>query len=127
MRVVVGLVFNDQGEVLLAERAHHKHQGGRWEFPGGKIERDETSFEALKRELKEECDITVTEASFWHTFRHVYPDKVVNLDVWRVSHYQGIPSGLEGQSIRWSAVSQLFSLPIPDANHEIVHILIKNK
>ncbi len=53
IHVAVGIILNAEGHILVAERAQHKHQGGMWEFPGGKVETGESVFEALRRELLE--------------------------------------------------------------------------
>ena len=120
IHVVVGLLFNAQGDILVAQRDQHKFQGGRWEFPGGKLEENESAFAALQRELKEEIGIHVTEATSWQQFQHTYPERTILLDVWRVTHFQGVPHGNEGQLIQWVSRDKLATLDIPDANREII-------
>ncbi len=60
--VAVGVLVNPWGHVLIAQRPAGKHMAGAWEFPGGKVEADESVSEALFRELKEELGIELTSA-----------------------------------------------------------------
>ena len=57
--VAAGILIDGKGHILLAQRADHQHQGGKWEFPGGKIEVGETPEQALCRELQEELGVQV--------------------------------------------------------------------
>lgn len=122
--------LNPQGqrEILIAKRADDAHQGGLWEFPGGKIEPDETIVEALARELFEELGITVTlsDKSSGKAInpliqvRHDYGDKQVLLDVCEVKHFMGEPEGKEGQDIQWVTPERLTDFHLPAANQSIV-------
>lgn len=120
IHVAVGIIFNDKNEILVAERQKNKHQGGTWEFPGGKIEKNETVFAALTRELHEEIGISVVAAEAWQQFPYEYADKQILLDVWLVKNFLGLAIGKEGQSIRWVSLPDLLHLNIPDANRVIV-------
>lgn len=124
IEVAVGLVFNNQREILLAWRAAHKIPGNCWEFPGGKREAGETSYQALCRELTEEVGITVNQAVELPSVYHQYEEIDVMLHPWRVSQYQGVPRGIEGQQIAWVAVQQLRQLTLPAANQIIVDLLL---
>jgi 8-oxo-dGTP diphosphatase len=120
LQVAVGVIKNSQGQVLVALRHQHAHQGGLWEFPGGKVAPGESVIMALRRELKEELDIHVVAASPLITIRHAYPDRFVQLNVLRVDHYLGQPRGCEGQAIRWVDVDELAQLAFPTANAPII-------
>jgi len=121
--VAVGIIENAQHQVLVAQRPDYKHQGGKWEFPGGKIHVGEAVPEALARELHEELGITLSAACPLQRVRHVYPDKRVLLDVWRVTDYTGEPHGREGQPLRWVTPQALASLDLPAADLPIVRTL----
>ncbi len=121
MHVAVGIIQNALGEILISERPKNKYKGGLWEFPGGKVESDETAFEALQRELKEELSIDVTSAEQFLQFQHDYTDRVVLLDVWKVTHFSGTPQGREGQLIRWVLSNDLSQYPFPEGNHFILN------
>ncbi len=126
IHVAVGVVFNEQQQVLVALRPHHADQGNLWEFPGGKVEVGETAEQALKRELYEEVGITIISAKPLLTIEHQYPNKKVFLDVWQVLIYEGEPYAKEDQvKIKWVSLAELSELAIPVANHPIVRALIK--
>ena len=82
LHVAAGVIRGADGHVLIAKRPLDKHQGGLWEFPGGKVEEGETAEAALARELAEELGIAVIAARPLIQVRHDYPDKQVLLDVW---------------------------------------------
>lgn len=112
-------------QVLLSVRPDDAHQGGLWEFPGGKVEPGETVQVALQRELEEELGIVIVlEAEHAPEplicIKHDYGDKCVLLDVWRVRHFAGEPHGREGQHVEWLARERLPELDFPAANVPIV-------
>lgn len=121
--VAVGIIENAQHRILVAQRPDHKHQGGKWEFPGGKIHVGETVRTALARELHEELGITLRDACPMQRVRHVYADRRVLLDVWRVTDYTGELHGREDQPLRWVTPQDLDSLDLPDADLPIVRAL----
>ena len=123
VHVVVGVIINKKNQVLIAKRANHQHQGNKWEFPGGKVENDESPTEALTRELKEELGIEVKSASHLIDIRHEYIDKTVHLKVFEVRDWQGDAEGREGQPLRWVERSALNQYEFPEANTEILSAL----
>lgn len=122
VHVAAGLLFQD-GRVFIARRAANSHQGGKWEFPGGKLSPGETVLAALQRELHEELGIEVQAASPFMQVWHRYPDKEVLLDVWRVTACRGAPHGREGQEARWAAPSELVALEFPAADLPVLRRL----
>ncbi len=120
IHVAVATIVNTENQVLLALRQPHQHQGDLWEFPGGKVEAGETVFGALKREILEELGILVVSAKPLLTVSHDYDDRSVLLDVWHVENFDGTPNGQEGQTLSWSAISDLADYPFPAANAPIV-------
>jgi 8-oxo-dGTP diphosphatase len=120
VHVAVGVIRNGSGEVLVTCRHERSHQGGLWEFPGGKVEAGEAVADALRRELREELSIHVDAASPLIQIAHDYGDKQVLLDLWRVDAFQGEPVGMENQPLRWVAADDLLQLPFPAANRPIV-------
>lgn len=125
VHVVVGIIRNRTGAVLIARRPDGVHQGGLWEFPGGKVEEDESLEAALIRELHEEVGITVRAAEPWLRVRHAYPDKTVLLDVWRVTAYGGEPHGREGQPLAWAAPAVMAGFSFPAADQPIIAALVQ--
>lgn len=124
--VAVAVVRNVRGEILIAQRPTHVHQGGLWEFPGGKIEPGETTQEALKRELFEEIGIVVEPERRLIEILHNYGDKKVQLDVWLCSYAGHLEprTGTEGQPIRWEGLQQLERYEFPLANRAILKALV---
>jgi len=118
--VVVAAIVNSQHKVLISKRPADVHQGGLWEFPGGKLEAGESVEAGLLRELQEELGITLTHSRPLIRVAHDYTDKSVLLDVWRVDGFEGEPAGREGQQIRWVSVDQLRYYEFPEANQPIV-------
>jgi 8-oxo-dGTP diphosphatase len=118
--VVAAVIVNRSQQVLLAKRPLDRHQGGLWEFPGGKVEHSEDARTALARELHEELGIVVQDARPLIKVCHEYPDKSVLLDVWRVSGFGGEPHGREGQPIEWVSQQELPDRDFPAANRPIV-------
>jgi len=123
IHVAAGVILNTAGEVLLALRPQHKHQGGLWEFPGGKVEAGEAVSAALGRELHEELGLTPTVCEPFLIIDHDYGDKQVRLDVWLVLSHTGAPQGREGQQIAWVAIAELSGYRVPAANEGIVAAL----
>lgn len=117
---VAAAVIRRGEDVLIARRPADKHQGGLWEFPGGKVEPGEGAREALARELEEELGIVPEQARPLIRISHDYPDKSVCLDVWEVTTFRGEPEGREGQPLRWVPVEELPSHAFPAANRPIV-------
>lgn len=120
VHVAVGVIVNSDGNILIAKRADSSHQGGLWEFPGGKVEPGETLFEALKRELYEELAIDITATEPLIKIRHDYGDKQVLLDVHKVEAFNGQPIGAEGQPVQWVAPDNLHYYEFPAANRPII-------
>jgi len=120
VHVMVAVVQNPEGEILLALRPKNAHQGGLWEFPGGKLESDETPAQGLARELREELAIEPLASEPLTRISHDYGDKAVLLDVYRVDAYSGDPCGNEGQQIRWVAPKDLSNFDFPAANRVII-------
>lgn len=127
LHVVAAVIVDAQaGAILLARRPETKHQGGKWEFPGGKVEPTEAPVVALQRELDEELGIVVAagDMSQFIEVRHRYPDKNIFLEVWQVSVFTGRPYGREGQEVRWFLKQDLAELAFPAANVPILDKLL---
>ncbi len=121
--VVAAAIFNKRGKLLLALRSAHLHQGGLWEFPGGKVEAGEDVRSALARELHEELGITVTRARPLMRIPHRYANKAVLLDVWRVDDFANEAHGREGQHLEWVALNKLRDKNYPAANLPVITAL----
>ncbi|THG86827.1 Nudix family hydrolase [Pseudomonas sp. A-1] len=120
LHVAAAVIRGTDGRVLIARRPEHKHQGGLWEFPGGKVEAGEAVEVALARELHEELGIDVMASRPLIQVRHDYPDLAVLLDVYEVGAFTGEPHGREGQPLAWVAPRELPDYQFPEANRPIV-------
>lgn len=120
IHVAAAVIRDSQGRILIARRPADKHQGGLWEFPGGKEEPGEGVTDALVRELQEELAIRVTGVEPLIRIPHHYPDKSVLLDVWEVTAFAGEARGAEGQPVRWVTPEALDEYPFPAANTPII-------
>ena len=123
IHVAVGVLFNAAGEVLISRRHRDSHQGGLWEFPGGKVEGGEDVQCALKREFEEELGIKLLRCSPLKKILYHYSDKSVLLDVWTSAQFTGEPAGLEGQAIEWRSIASLPQRDFPAANGQIIKCL----
>lgn len=124
IHVAVGVILGEDDTILIAKRPQHLDQGGKWEFPGGKVEPQESIKQALFRELKEELGINVIESKALMKISFDYPEKTVLLDIHTVMDFSGTPAGLEGQSILWVRRDQLGKFDFPAANLAIVEKLL---
>lgn len=122
VEVAVGVILRDS-KVFLTKRADDVHQGGKWEFPGGKKEDYETIEQALIRELREEVAISVSKPSSLLSIHYDYPGKSVLLDVFLVQDFDGEPASLEGLLSQWVDIQELSEIDFPDANKPIIEKL----
>jgi len=127
VEIVAAIVVDSCQRILMAQRADWQHQGGKWEFPGGKIEAGETHLQALARELEEEVDLKI-DPRFCELFKavhHDYADKQVSLYFYLVKNVSGMAKGMEGQPVLWIDAKTLSQLAIPDANKTIADALLE--
>ena len=104
IRVVAALIRNDN-QLLLGQRPQHKRHGGLWEFPGGKIEPDETAYQAIARELKEEMGLLVT--GIGKCLHSVHdPGSIFRIE-FTETFASGEARAIEHQAIGWFTLTQL--------------------
>lgn len=126
IEVAVGVLQCTNGKVLVSERQANKSLAGYLEFPGGKIEADETPAAALCRELNEELGISIDEACLCPLIRceHDYPEFRVRLYVYRLRNWDGEPTGQEDQRLSWKTPKNLLEAPLLPANLPILNALV---
>ena len=119
--VVCALIERD-GHVLMAQRPAHKHLGGKWEFPGGKIEPGETAEAALHRELQEELGSTVEILRPLAPHTHAYATVTVQLIpfVVRLTAGSPAPQTHEHAALQWVPAGELLTLDLPEADVPII-------
>lgn len=123
VHVVVGIIQNTKQEILVSRRMSNAHLGGLLEFPGGKVEKNETPTEALRRELAEELNIDVSKFTQLIQIPYTYTDRKILLDAYVVNEYLGKVSALEGQEITWKPVTSLSDDEFPAANYGVLRAL----
>ncbi|HEX7047846.1 MAG TPA: Nudix family hydrolase [Gammaproteobacteria bacterium] len=123
VHVMVAILRDTSGRVLITDRPPGKTQAGRWEFPGGKLERDEAPEAGLRRELLEELGVVAGPMQRLIEIHHAYPDFSVRLDVREITHFGGSPHGREGQKLKWVSPELLPQEDILEADRPIIQAL----
>ena len=123
LHIVVAVIYNKNNQILIAQREKGKHQAGKWEFPGGKVEQGESAKQALRRELDEELGIQILGAKALVQIQHHYKELSVFLDAYTVKDWQGEAYGKEGQAIRWIDQDTIQNYSFPAANKAIFQAL----
>ncbi|NEQ30552.1 MAG: A/G-specific adenine glycosylase [Leptolyngbya sp. SIO4C5] len=119
----VAVIRNDQGQILIDRRRQEGLLGGMWEFPGGKVEPEETIEACIKREIKEELDIEIEVGDRLIVVEHAYTHFKVTLNVHHCRHLSGEPQPLECDEIRWVTLDEIDQYPFPSANVQIIDAL----
>lgn len=129
VEVAVAILQKENGEFLMASRPSGKGWAGWWEFPGGKIEANESPEQALTRELQEELGVTPTKIQSWTKRQYDYPAthdaeaRTVLLNFYFVLDWLGELTPLEGQSLAWQSAGNLTVSPVLPANEPIMQAL----
>lgn len=123
--VVVGILAGPMG-ILVSQRRADQLYPGYWEFPGGKIEKDELPFDALCREWTEEIGITILEALPIFCIERTLDHGQVRLHIYQITKYTGVPQGCEGQIVQWASMADLQHLTFPSSNAIIVEWLLED-
>ena len=125
--LIVGaaVVTDRKGKVLVAQRRSEDMLGGLWEFPGGKLEADETIQECIARELKEELDIDIEVGEFLVMVKHAYSHFTMDLHTYFATIKSGSPKAIECQDFQWLEISKLRKIPYSKADLMIIDELEK--
>lgn len=126
MLVAACALVDIDGRVLITQRPQGKTMAGLWEFPGGKIEADETPEEALIRELREELGIDVTQACLapLSFASHAYADFHLLMPLYICRRWEGQVQGLEQQRLVWVRPQKLREYDMPPADAPLIAPLI---
>jgi mutator protein MutT len=117
-------VLWSEGRMLVRQRRSHEHLPGLWEFPGGKVEPNESPLETVRREIKEETALEAGELSLLSVFDHDYPGRTVTIHAFE-GRVEGSAHAADGATLRWVTPDELTSLPIPRANRALVEDLAR--
>ncbi len=121
----IGVVFNDQKQVLIDQRLKNSSMGGMWEFPGGKKEIGENIETTIAREIQEELGIEVKVEDKLLSFDHLYSHKKLHFEVHICKWISGTPFPLASQQCRWVYPKEFSNYPFPAANTTIIKALNK--
>ena len=118
IQVVAGIIYKD-GKILIAKRNLHKDQGGKWEFPGGKVEKGETNEEALKREIKEELDADIEVKEYVGENEFHYPEKDVKLIFYKAELISAKVKLLEHEDYKWIKIEEFSKYDFAEAYKKV--------
>jgi len=127
IEVAIGVLIEERDgvqRVLIAQRPQQSVLGGYWEFPGGKIEQDETARQCLAREFAEELGIRVRVDDAMPVIEHRYAHGHVRLHPFFCARVSGEPRDIAVAQHRWVLPSQLCDYPFPDANQTLIDRLV---
>lgn len=119
----VAVIWNEQGQILIDKRPQSGLLGGLWEFPGGKLEPNETLAECVVREIQEELGICIEVLEHFMTLDHAYTHFKVTLSVHHCRHVSGKPQPIECDEVKWVTLDELDQYPFPTANQKIIATL----
>ncbi|PSO51500.1 MAG: 8-oxo-dGTP diphosphatase MutT [Cyanobacteria bacterium QH_8_48_120] len=122
-QIGVAVIWNERGQILIDRRRPEGLMGGMWEFPGGKIEANETVQDCIKREIREELAIEIEVEEHLITIDHAYTHFRVTLNVHHCRYLSGEPQPLVCDEIRWVTLEEINQFPFPEANTEIIRAL----
>lgn len=122
---VVAAIIRHEGKILITRRFDHVHLPGFWEFPGGKVEKNEPFHTALEREIREELGVTIQIADELFSVEHQYPTKSVRLHFFNCTIPEGEPRPLEVADLRWVYPAELKQFQFPPADDKLILILTK--
>ncbi len=119
IEVVAALLWRED-RFLICQRPAHKARGLLWEFVGGKVEPGEAPEAALKRECREELDVSVSVGDVFMDVIHEYPDITIHLTLFNASLEEGEPRRLEHSDLRWITAEEIGNYDFCPADQEIL-------
>ena len=122
LEVVAALIIKDN-KLMICQRPAFKSRPLLWEFPGGKVEENETKEQALKRECKEELDILIEVRDLYAEVSYTYPDISINLSLFKASVKNGEPRLIEHNDLKWINLDQLDEFDFCSADKSIIEKL----
>ena len=125
VHVAAGILIDIEGRLLITDRLRASAMQEFWEFPGGKLASGESAEEALRRELVEELGIEITSCDHFHRLEHDYPEIRVAIEFFLVRTWQGTPSGIEGQALRWLKPAEISPGLLLPADEPVLEMLKK--
>ncbi len=124
MKKVTAAVIEKDGKILIAKRRKGDHLEDKWEFPGGKIEPEETPEECLRRELNEEFGIETEIHEYICSSKYEYDHIAIELMAYRVTHISGDLELNSHEEILWIELCELTSYDFAEADKRIIDKLM---
>ncbi|MEO0458678.1 MAG: A/G-specific adenine glycosylase [Cyanobacteria bacterium P01_A01_bin.114] len=119
----VAVIYDSEGRILIDRRKQEGLLGGLWEFPGGKIEPNESVEDCVRREIKEELGIEIEVQNRLITIEHAYTHFKVTLNVFNCVHLSGTPKPIECDEVKWVTLNDIDQYPFPKANGQIIEAI----
>jgi 8-oxo-dGTP diphosphatase len=120
---VVAAVIHKGDFFYVVQRPFKGEIGGKWEFPGGKIEANESNEEALKREIKEELSLDLKIEKFLLTSNHEYKSFKIKLHFFLCSILDGKPILTEHIDQQWIKITDLLKIDLAPADVVVLNYL----
>lgn len=116
IKVVAALIKNNN-KVLIAKRTTgNKEVIGKWEFPGGKVEPEETEEAAIEREIKEEFELKIKANKFLTNNKCKYPNKTIDLRLYACSYIEGEFKLHDHSEYKWVNTQDLLKYDLAPAD-----------
>lgn len=116
IRVVAALIQTAPGRYLVQQRLPGKSRALLWEFPGGKVEPDESDAQALLREAREELGVSLEVGPERFAVRHAYEDLTVDLHLYEARILDGTPAPLGAHALRGATPEEMLDMPFCEAD-----------
>ena len=124
--LVTAALIREGEKILIAQRGRSKRFGWQWEFPGGKVRRDETPEDCLRREIKEELNLEIKVEDHFCTVRHKYPDFNIELIAFWCSIVGGTLRLEDHEQVRWVSVSEMNQYTFVQADLNVIEALAED-
>ena len=126
--LVVGGLIVKKNKILICQRSSDNEHPLKWEFPGGKVKKQEEPQQALKRELNEELKITIEHPIYLCDYMFEYQDlgKKVSLSFFLINEYSGEISNTVHNQLKWIEIKQLSDYDFLEGDHKIIKKILKN-
>lgn len=125
IKAAIAVIMDEQKRLLITQRAPHLSKGGYWEFPGGKLELNESPELALIREVYEEVGLEILSYDYLGDVHHAYDTYEVILYGYVVRQYRGVAQCCESQTgMRWVSLDELQDYNFPEANRQLIDKLL---
>ena len=118
-------LINSENQILIAQRPKEKHLSGLWEFPGGKVEKNESPENTLIRELKEELNVNINQKCVAPLTFSEFDYKEFNLLLllYVCRRWDGDPESMENNPIKWVKSNKLREYKMPPADDSLIYCL----